>query len=486
MAGLPPFTPIFPPPSTPTLSDSTSSSSATTLSTSASDTSIPPAGPTLSSSSSSPSSDSSSSSSSFSDLSSSSSSASDSSSSSSASSSSLSSSSSSFSPTPTLSGIAFPSTQSDGEVITVTSTSLIIPTGGSGSTVATQNNAASKGFFANHGAVAGVFTVVGLVALALFIALLTNAVRRRRARKFDKDVAEAAREAAAAAHASPPDFHDFDEEYGYGNRSVYTDQTHGTYNQQPVKPSGAAFESYNMAELPAPAAYGAPLYNSAGVGAAGLNRSRSTTAPYNAFAGPPTSSVPAMPVADPFTDPTIGVGGIYPSPPMPHPQPYRMGSSEGAEAGLAEAAGLGAVGVGAVTTARHQGNVLNRSKSGKTLGTLGSSSDHGEAAYNPYEYSQYPPAPQPIPQPHQAYAAPLHQPRPVSTATTGEDPYAAYTSASPTSNRFSPEDSDRSEGDDDQHHESQHHHGEDDNESLRDDEDYGYGSGRRVLRVANE
>ena len=41
-------------------------------------------------------------------------------------------------------------------------------------------------FFSNKGAVAGVFTVVGLVALALIIALATNVIRRRRAKKFDE------------------------------------------------------------------------------------------------------------------------------------------------------------------------------------------------------------------------------------------------------------------------------------------------------------
>jgi hypothetical protein len=47
-------------------------------------------------------------------------------------------------------------------------------------------------FFSNKGAVAGVFTVVGVVALVLLIA-------RRRERDFNKELDAATREAAAAA-----------------------------------------------------------------------------------------------------------------------------------------------------------------------------------------------------------------------------------------------------------------------------------------------
>ncbi len=55
-------------------------------------------------------------------------------------------------------------------------------------------------FFKNTAAVAGVFTVVGLIGLVLVIALGTNAIRRRRAKRFDADVAAAAAEAAATSN----------------------------------------------------------------------------------------------------------------------------------------------------------------------------------------------------------------------------------------------------------------------------------------------
>ena len=46
-------------------------------------------------------------------------------------------------------------------------------------------------FFHNKGAVAGVFTVVGLIALIIFFILGTTFIRKRRARKFDKEIDEA-------------------------------------------------------------------------------------------------------------------------------------------------------------------------------------------------------------------------------------------------------------------------------------------------------
>lgn len=233
------------------------------------------------------------------------------------------------------------------------------------------------------------FTVVGLVVLVIATALVTNAIRRRRAQKFDRDVAEAAREAAAAAHASPPDFHGFDDEdYVYGNSSGsggggggviggaasagsgggYTDathtsnmtrqtsMTHGSYNQPPMQPAGP-FESFGMAELPGAGGSTYPGVvnnvvdpwnanaNSAGVGAAGLNRAKSATAPYNAFAGPPPVAgggggayydgrMPAPHTAinmDPFNDNAgVPVGGVYngmQAPSFPQAQPYNTNNS---------------------------------------------------------------------------------------------------------------------------------------------------------------
>jgi hypothetical protein len=42
------------------------------------------------------------------------------------------------------------------------------------------------------GAVAGVFTVVGLIVLAILVALLTNTIRPPLCQKFDREIVEAA------------------------------------------------------------------------------------------------------------------------------------------------------------------------------------------------------------------------------------------------------------------------------------------------------
>ena len=75
------------------------------------------------------------------------------------------------------------------------------------------------------------FSVVGLVGLAILIFIFTMIIRHCRVEKFDKDVARTAVEAATTAH-NP----DFDGDYGYSLSShgaggySYTD----TYHHDPV------------------------------------------------------------------------------------------------------------------------------------------------------------------------------------------------------------------------------------------------------------
>ncbi|EAU80769.1 hypothetical protein CC1G_04879 [Coprinopsis cinerea okayama7 len=164
-----------------------------------------------------------------------------------------------------------------------------------------------KGFFQNTGAVAGVFSVVGLIVLAIIIAVVTNGIRRRRAKKFDREIAEAAREAAAAQ--PPAGFLDDDDDYnrGYGNNTsggaagygAYSDaSSHGTYAQSPMSHA----ESYGMREIgrgPAPGEvfdYGATGAGNAGIGVARARSMRHGDnygqalqdggSPYPAFAAP--------------------------------------------------------------------------------------------------------------------------------------------------------------------------------------------------------
>jgi len=85
-------------------------------------------------------------------------------------------------------GTSYIRTTSGGVVFTVTAVV--------GQPSASASAAAKKPFFQNTGAVVGVFVVVGVVAAALAVFVITLFIRRRRAKQFDRDVQEAAREAA--------------------------------------------------------------------------------------------------------------------------------------------------------------------------------------------------------------------------------------------------------------------------------------------------
>ena len=139
-------------------------------------------------------------------------------------------------------------------------------------------------FFHNAGAVAGVFSVVGIIALVLIFILLTSFVRRRRARKFDREIDEAA---AAAAAAQAPDFDDFDytSGTGIGYGGQYSETSHGTYNQPPLshdRPRNnlgdvpTSFDTYNNTGNP----------GAAGIGARGRSM-RGVQDPFGALANPP-------------------------------------------------------------------------------------------------------------------------------------------------------------------------------------------------------
>ncbi|KAG6814888.1 hypothetical protein H0H87_006772 [Tephrocybe sp. NHM501043] len=197
---------------------------------------------------------------------------------------------------------------------------------------AAAGTGSSKGFFQNTGAVTGVFAVVGLIALALLIALIINIIRHRCAKKFDREVEEAAREAAKAGidpafldDVGQDDYHqgaytDNDNIYGgHGAAGDYLDlSSHGTYSQPPLSHTSPHSQSthdvYNVGPAPGdlysvPTAaaphnnysasqYDSPItnYNTAGVGVARARSSRDPGAfasglqddatPYPAFSGP--------------------------------------------------------------------------------------------------------------------------------------------------------------------------------------------------------
>jgi len=110
---------------------------------------------------------------------------------------------------------------------------------------------------------------VGIAGLIVAFIILTTCIRRRRARRFDIDVAEAAAQAAATSHVNPA-LDDDDYPYpdgGYGARPMgYKDDItphrdmskssgHGSLYQDPM--SHAQNESYGMADMGGVAGVGA-------------------------------------------------------------------------------------------------------------------------------------------------------------------------------------------------------------------------------------
>ncbi|KAG7453292.1 uncharacterized protein BT62DRAFT_999347 [Guyanagaster necrorhizus] len=156
----------------------------------------------------------------------------------------------------------------------ITTVTTVIPitsstgaaTGSSAAAAAASSSSSSSsgGFWNNKGAVAGVFTVVGLIGVALLVVLVTTTIRRRRARQFDQELAEA----AAAAPGPVPVYLDDDDDFPTRNKMVgggggFSDaSSHGTYAQNPM-----STESYGMSEIPAATDYG-----QAGIG---VSRTRS-------------------------------------------------------------------------------------------------------------------------------------------------------------------------------------------------------------------
>lgn len=140
-------------------------------------------------------------------------------------------------------------------------------------------------FFHNTGAVAGVFSVVGIIALVLIFVLLTSFVRRRRARKFDREIDEAA---AVAAAAQAPDFDDFDYTSGTGvGYAQYSETSHGTYNQPPLSHERSR---NNLSDIPASLdthnSTGGPA-GAAGIGARGRSLRSGMQDPFGALTNPP-------------------------------------------------------------------------------------------------------------------------------------------------------------------------------------------------------
>lgn len=229
---------------------------------------------------------------------------------------------------------------------------------------------------------AGVFTVVGLLAFAFIFMIVTTAIRRRRAQKFDRDLAEAA--------ATNPNYPPIDDEGVY---TGYSEGSNGAYSQPPMSYSG---ENYNMADMAPYAGYGAIGGGVAGAAVAGAavnhrNRrdSRLTEGtqytqpgiagfgagnhvmeeghqvPYGAFAGP-TQGVDEYNTADPFMARGPSVR-------------YRPQEDQGQD--LIDAAGVGAAATGLARGPSHGAN-LQRNKSGATSNWSGGSGSRPPESYS--------------------------------------------------------------------------------------------------------
>jgi len=118
-------------------------------------------------------------------------------------------------------------------------------------TATASGSGSGGGFFQNTAAVAGVFTIAGLAGLALIVALVTNSIRRQRARRFDREVAEAA--AAAASSTAGPNHPFFDDDDGGPEMSSAGGHPPLPYPgmAMPVGGSPHSKESYDMMEFDA-------------------------------------------------------------------------------------------------------------------------------------------------------------------------------------------------------------------------------------------
>ncbi|KLO19652.1 hypothetical protein SCHPADRAFT_52917 [Schizopora paradoxa] len=341
-------------------------------------------------------------------------------------------------------------------------------------------------FFKNTAAVAGVFTVVGLIALVLIIALGTNAIRRRRAKRFDADVAAAAAEAAAISN------YPFDEEDGrgggYGYKSTYSDpESNGTLSQSPMSHG----ENYNMTEYPGyaqPATYNAAPTRGygdyqAGAGIAGFGASEAVTrdhvggrAPYGAFATP---------------------GGPAPGDVFASGGPYPMQGRE-----LADAAGIGAAGAAGVGAtylnrgpSQNAGTMLTRGPSNSASRSLSSDNASGGRGPGSSGHESYAAHYQPNFQPeqHQYVPQPAHNQYAAGGAAASDGRLAPPVEEEALTNPFSPSASTKGFDVD----ENEEAYGADSYEpvtrpelhpdesrlSIRDEDDYGRAG--RTLKIAN-
>ncbi|KAJ6615214.1 hypothetical protein B0H10DRAFT_80485 [Mycena sp. CBHHK59/15] len=126
---------------------------------------------------------------------------------------------------------------------TSTITSLSIDsTTSSAASAASSSSSANTGttFFQNKGAVAGVFSTIGILTLIVLVYLITCALRRRRARKLDREMDEL----SFVPSGSLPNKDDADLPRHLGGSIDLSAQSHGTYTQPPLSPPQSYRDGY--------------------------------------------------------------------------------------------------------------------------------------------------------------------------------------------------------------------------------------------------
>jgi len=329
-----------------------------------------------------------------------------------------------------------------------------------------------------------VATVAGVFGLVALFFLFTSFIRRRRARKLDREIDEAA---AAAAAAQVPDFDDFDYTSGGTGYGHYSETSHGTYNQPPLSHE----TNHNLSDIPASYdQYGmaGQAAGAAGIGARGRSvRGGGAQDPFGTLANPPEQYEMYERRQSWIQTQGIPRGG-------PGVAPYD----------LVQAAGLNDGDPYAVARATSQRLNHSQSKSGMSGPTR--SQSQGTSILPPSTESHLMPTPAPgypggqdtpYPPEKARYSASYAPGGGISTMPpdVNEEAYSGYQDQPSVSldNPYSPGFAGPSAQDEHQEVAGEyedvpdpHRHGDSARASLADDEDYGYNSGHRVLRVANE
>lgn len=331
--------------------------------------------------------------------------------------------------------------------------------------------------------------MAGLVGLAIFIALITNAIRRRRALKFDEDVAKAAAEAAR----SPVALDDYDDVFGrYGSNGSaggagYSDGSHGTYNQPPM----THHNTYGMSELG---------------GGVGVHHPHS----YDAYTAGATSGAAGVGSVVSRGKSLRGLRQSY----EPHQEPRANMSPypaypQGPQQEMYDVSGAGAAAFGTHAASLRNDPQRNKSLGGQSPGGpdsylpnphRGSQDSQGEYQGR-YGSSHYQGGYQP--EDNQSYPAPVVEPAQRTIPAASVDPYGGYIDSpnQPTQSRHSellssgrntyiasPPGLSNGELKDDDRPVRPGHLGEEDHAraSFRDEEDYELERSNRVLKVANQ